>query len=51
MPSKDKKNTKIQPREKSLKVPFTIYSDLECLLEEIKTCQNDPKKIIYRKKS
>ena len=30
--------------EKSLKVPFIIYVDLECLLEIIRSCQNNLKK-------
>ena len=30
--------------EKSIKIPFTIYADLECLLEKMSTCQNDPNK-------
>ena len=25
-------------------MPFTIYADLECLLEKIDTCKNDPNK-------
>ena len=27
--------------EKSLKAPFTIYLDLECLLLKMPSCQND----------
>ena len=30
--------------EKSIKMPFTIYADLECLLEKMITCQNNPNK-------
>ena len=30
--------------EKSIKLPFTIYADLECLLEKISTCINNPNK-------
>ena len=26
---------------------FTIYADLECLLEKMITFQNNPKKLIY----
>ena len=44
MPDKDKKILKYNPGEKSLKVPFIIYADLECLLGKIDTCPNDPKK-------
>ena len=28
--------------KKSLKLPFIIYADLECLLEKISTCYNNP---------
>ena len=28
--------------EKSIKLPFVVYVDLECLLEKISTCQNNP---------
>ena len=30
--------------EKSIKIPFTIYADLECLLEKMSTCQNNSNK-------
>ena len=30
--------------EKSIKLQFTIYADLECFLETMSTCQNDPNK-------
>ena len=30
--------------EKSIKIPFTIYADLECLLEKMSTCQDNPNK-------
>ena len=30
--------------EKSIKVPFIIYADLESLLEKMSTCHNNPKK-------
>ena len=42
MPDEDNKILKYIPGEKSLKVPFTIYADLECLLQKIITCQNNP---------
>ena len=44
MPNEYKKILKYKPGEKSLKVPFIIYSDLECLLEKMDSCQNDPEK-------
>ena len=28
--------------KKSMKLPFVIYADLECLLEKINTCINNP---------
>ena len=43
MPYEDKK--------KSLKVPFVVYADLECLLRKIDTCQNDPQKSSTEKKA
>ena len=36
---------------KSLKVPFRVYADLECLLEKVNTCQDDPKKPSTEKKA
>ena len=44
MPTKDNNIIKYNCREKSIKMPFTIYADLECLLEKIDTCENDPNK-------
>ena len=42
MPTKD--NTlKYNHGEKSLKAPFTIYADLECLLIKEQSCQNNHK--------
>ena len=38
MPDEDNNILKYFPGEKSLKVPFTIYADLECLLKKINTC-------------
>ena len=51
MPKEDEKILKYNPREKSLKVPFIIYADLERLLKKIDTCQNDPKKSFTEKKA
>ena len=43
---------KYNPAEKSLKVQFIVYADLEeCLLGKIDTCQNDPKKSSTEKKA
>ena len=44
MPDEDNKFLKYNLGEKSLKVPFIIYADLECLLQNIYTCLNNPKK-------
>ena len=44
MPTKGNNTIKYNHGEKSIKMPFTIYVDLECLLEKMSTCQNDPNK-------
>ena len=44
MPKEDNKVLKYNHREKSMKVPFIIYADLESLLEKMSTCHNNPKK-------
>ena len=44
MPTKDNNIIKYNQGEKSIKMPFTIYGDLECLLEKMSTCQNNPNK-------
>ena len=51
MPDEDNKILKYIPGEKSLKVPFTIYADLECLLQKINTCSNNPDKSYTEKKA
>ena len=48
---KIKKILKYNPGEKSLKVPFIIYVDLECLLRKIDLCQNDPEESFTEKKA
>ena len=42
MPTKDNNTIKYNQRKKSIKLPFTIYADLECLLEKMSTCINNP---------
>ena len=42
MPTKDNNTIKYNEGEKSIKLPFVVYADLECLLEKIITCQNNP---------
>ena len=43
MPTKDNNIIKYNQGEKSIKLPFVVYADLECLLEKMSTCQNNPK--------
>ena len=42
MPIKGNNTIKCNHREKSIKMPFTIYADLECSLEKMSTCQYNP---------
>ena len=42
MPTKDNNIIKYNQGEKSLKLPLIIYAGLECLLEKINTCYNNP---------
>ena len=42
MPTKDNSKFKYNHGEKSLKAPFPIYADLECLLIKQQSCQNNP---------
>ena len=51
IPDEDDKILKYVSGEKSLKVPFIIYADLECLLKKINTCMNNPEKSCTEKKS
>ena len=51
MPNELEKILKYNPGEKSLKVPFMIHADLECLLGKIDSCQNRPKKSSTEKKA
>ena len=44
MPTKDNNIIKYNHGIKSMKLPFVIYADLECLLEKMSTCQNNPNK-------
>ena len=45
MPEKSNKILKCNQGEKSMKVSFIIYADLECLLEKMNTCHNNPEKL------
>ena len=42
MPNEDNKTIKYNQGEKSIRSLFIIYADLECLLEKISTCYNNP---------
>ena len=42
MPTKDNNIIKYNHGEKSMEVPFIIYADLECLLEQMSICINNP---------
>ena len=48
---KENEKTKYLPGEKSLKAPFIVYADLECLLEKVQYCQNNPKNSYTEKQS
>ena len=50
MPKWVEKILKYNPGEKSLKAPFAIYLDLECLLKKEQSCQNNPEKSYAEKK-
>ena len=51
MPSEDNKILKYNHGEKSMKAPAVIYAGLECLLEKMNSCQNNPKKSYTEKKN
>ena len=42
MLTKNNNIIKYNQGEKSIKLPFVVYADLECLLEKMSTCQNNP---------
>ena len=50
MPNEENKILKYNHGEKSLKALFMIYADLECLLEKMHSCQNNPEKSYTEKK-
>ena len=51
MSDEDHKVLKHVSGEKSLKVPFIFYADLECLLQKINICRNNPEKSYTEKKA
>ena len=44
MPEEDNKILKYNHGEKSIRMPFIICADLECSLDKMNTCHNDPEK-------
>ena len=42
MPTKNNNTIKYNHGEKFMKLPFVTYADLECLLEKMSTCINNP---------
>ena len=51
MPKEDKNFLITTPGKNLLKVPFIICADIECLLQKISTCQNNPEKSYTEKKA
>ena len=50
MPNDNNKILKYNHGEKSMRAPFVIYADLECLVEKMHSCQNNPEKFYTQKK-
>ena len=50
MPNWVDKILKYNPREISLKAPFAVYLDLECILKKSQSSQNNPEKFYKEKK-
>ena len=51
MPTEDNNALKYNHGEKSIKVPFTNYADLECLLIKQQSCQNNPNESYTERKA
>ena len=51
MLSEDTKIWEFNQYQKSDKAPFIIYADLECLIEEIGGCKNNPGKSSTKNRS
>ena len=51
MPDEDNNILEYVLGKKSLRVPFIIYAELECLLKKIDTCSNNPEKSYTEKKT
>ena len=44
MPETRNKILKFNQNHKSMKIPFIIYADIECLLQKISSCDNNSAK-------
>ena len=51
MHNEDSKILKYNYGEKSVKAPFIIYPDLECLLKKMHSCRNNPEKSYTEKEN
>ena len=51
MPEEGRNILKYSPGDKSLKAPFIIYADLECLLKKEQSCENSPKNSYTQRKA
>ena len=51
MPSEETKILEFNQFQKSYKAPFIIYADLECLIEKIDGCKNNPENSSTKKVS
>ena len=51
MPSEDSKILEFSQYQKSDKAPFIIYADLECIIEKIDGCKNNPENSSTKKVS
>ena len=51
MPSEKNNVLKYSDGVKSMRIPFVIYDDLECLLLKQQSCQNNPEKSYTERKA
>ena len=51
MHNDNNKILKYNHEEKSMRGPFVIYADLDCLLEKMHSCQNNPERSYTEKKN
>ena len=51
MPTKKNNTLKYSEGAKSLKIPYVIYAELECLLLKQQSCQNNPNKSYTERKA